>query len=107
MSYAYAMGQMPQAQGAAQQPSPMVSMLPIFLIFIIFYFLLIKPQQKKQQEHVEMQKKLKKNDEVITNGGIHGTIVNVKDNSFVLRVDDNCKIEVQKSAVSALKKTHE
>ena len=78
-----------------------------YFIFIIFYFLLIKPQQKKQQEHAEMVKKIKKNDEVITNGGIHGTIVNVKDNSLVMRVDDNCKMEVQKSSVAVLKKTRE
>ena len=81
-----------------QQASPMMSMLPILLIFIIFYFLLIRPQQKKQQEHQEMVKRLKKNDEVITNGGIHGTVVNVKDNTVVLRVDDNCKIEIQRNS---------
>jgi preprotein translocase subunit YajC len=100
------MGQAPQAQGTAQ-PSPLVSMMPIILIFIVFYFLLIRPQQKKQQEHLDMVKKLKKNDEVVTNGGIHGTIVNVKDNSVVLRVDDNCKIEVQRSSIGVVKKTRE
>ena len=87
------------------QPSPLMSMLPIILIFIIFYFLLIKPQQKKQQEHLGMVKKLKKNDEVITNGGIHGTIVSTKDSSITLRVDDNCRIEVQRASISAIKKS--
>jgi len=106
MSYAYAMGPAGTGQAGAQ-PSTMMSMLPILLIFVIFYFLLIRPQQKKQQEHLEMIKRVKKNDEVITNGGIHGTIINVKDNSFVLRIDDNCKIEVQKNSVAVLKKTHE
>ena len=106
MNYAYAMGPATTGQGGAQ-PSPIMSMLPILLIFIIFYFFLIRPQQKKQQEHLGMIKKLKKNDEVITNGGIYGTIVNVKDNSFVLRIDDNCKIEVQKNSVAVLKKTRE
>lgn len=105
MNYAYAMGQAPQAQGA--QPSPMMSMLPIILIFFIFYFLLIRPQQKRQQQHLEMVKKLKKNDEVVTNGGMYGTVVNVKENTIVLRVDDNCKIEMQKNSVSVIKKTHE
>ncbi len=104
MKYAYAMSQMPQG-GAGAQPSPIMSMMPIFLIFIIFYFLLIKPQQKKQKEHQDMVKKLKKNDEVVTNGGMHGTIVNVKDNTIVLRVDDNCKIEMQKSSISIIKKS--
>jgi len=100
------MGQPMQAQPGAQ-PSPLMSMMPIILIFIIFYFLLIKPQQKKQQEHAEMVKKVKKNDEIITNGGIHGTIVNVKDNSFVMRVDDSCKMEIQKNSVAVLKKSRE
>jgi len=106
MSYAYAMGQAPQMEGGAQ-PSPIVSMLPIILIFVIFYFLLIKPQQKKQKEHLEMVNKLKKNDEVITNGGIHGTIINVKDNSVILRIDDNCRMEVQKGSIGILKKERE
>jgi preprotein translocase subunit YajC len=98
---------MPQGEAGAAQPSPIASMLPIILIFIVFYFLLIRPQQKKQQEHGEMVKKLKKNDEIVTNGGIHGTVVNVKDGTVVVRVDDNCKIEVQKTSVAAVKKTHE
>ena len=104
MSYAYAMGSAPMAQGGGQA-SPLAGMLPFFLIFFIFYFLLIRPQQKKQQEHQELLKKLKKNDEVMTNGGIHGTIVNVKDDTVTLRVDDNCKLEVQKSSISAVKKS--
>lgn len=87
------------------QASPVMSMLPIIIIFFIFYFLLIRPQQQKQKEHLEMLKKLKKNDEVITGGGIYGTIVNVKDDTFVLRVDDNCKIEIQKNSVAILKKS--
>ena len=97
-------------QGAAAQTAPAMGILgsPIFMmviIFVIFYFLLIRPQKKQQAEHKNMIQSLKKNDEIITSGGIHGTIVNVKDNSFVLRVDDNAKIEVQKNAVSVLKKS--
>ena len=87
------------------QPSPLVSMFPIILIFIIFYFLLIRPQQKRQVEHQNMIKKLKKNDEIVTNGGIYGTIAHVKDNTVVLRVDDNCKIEIQKNSVAIVRKS--
>ena len=86
------------------QPSPLVSMFPLILIFIVFYFLLIRPQQRKQKEHEEMVKKLEKNDEIVTTGGIHGTIVNVKDTTVVLRVDDNVKIEIEKGCVGYLKK---
>ncbi|MBN1405280.1 MAG: preprotein translocase subunit YajC [Candidatus Omnitrophica bacterium] len=101
---AYAMGQAQQAQGAPNQ-SPLMGLPFVYIaIFAIFYFLLIRPQHKKQKEHQNMVSSLKKNDDIITTGGIHGTIVNVKDNTFTVRVDDDVKIEVSKSAVAALKK---
>jgi preprotein translocase subunit YajC len=78
--------------------------MPVILIFIIFYFLLIRPQKKSQDEHKKMIASLKKNDEVITSGGIHGTIANVKDHTVTLKVDDNVKIEVQKSSISSIKR---
>ena len=85
--------------------SPFASMLfPIILIYIIFYFILIRPQRKEQKEHKGMIDNLKKNDEVVTTGGIHGTIVNVKEKTFILRVDDNVKIEINKKVVAYLKK---
>ena len=99
----YAMGQTQQAQGA-EAPNPLVSLMPLILMFVVFYFLLIRPQQKKQKEHRRMLSELKKNDEVVTSGGIHGTIVNIKDKTYSLRVDDNVKIEVSKSAISTVKK---
>lgn len=102
-SIVYAMGQAPQAQGQ-EAPSPLVSLMPLILMFVIFYFLLIRPQHKKQKDHQEMISKLKKNDEVITSGGIHATIVNVKEKTYILRVDDNARIEVSKSAVSGVKR---
>jgi preprotein translocase subunit YajC len=100
---AYAMGQAQQAQ-AAEAPHPLISLMPLILMFVVFYFLLIRPQQKKQKEHQRMLAELKKNDEVITSGGIHGTIVNIKDKTYALRVDDNVKIEISKSAVATVKK---
>ena len=79
-------------------------LIMIASIFLIFYFLLFKPQKKAQEEHKKMLAGLKKNDEVITSGGIHGTVMNVKDNSMTLKIDDNVKIEVQKSAIASLKR---
>jgi preprotein translocase subunit YajC len=84
--------------------SPLFNMLPILLIFVVFYFLLIRPQKKTQEEHKKMITSLKKNDEVITSGGIHGTIANVKEHTVTLKVDDNVKIEVQKGSISTLKR---
>ena len=86
------------------QASPLMNLMPVILIFVVFYFLLIRPQKKAQDEHKKMIASLKKNDEVITSGGIHGTIVNVKDNSVTLKVDDNVKVEVQKHSISTMKR---
>lgn len=88
----------------AQQMSPIVSLLPFILIMVVFYFLIIRPQQMQQKKHRAMLSTLKKNDEVVTSGGIHGTIVNVKEKTFILRIDDNVRIEVDKTAVSVAKK---
>ena len=84
--------------------NPLLNLMPVILIFIVFYFLLIRPQKKTQDEHKKMVAGLKKNDEVITAGGIHGTIMNVKDNTVTLKVDDNVKVEVQKSSVMTMKR---
>ncbi|MFH1847640.1 MAG: preprotein translocase subunit YajC [Candidatus Omnitrophota bacterium] len=86
------------------QPSPIANLLPILLIFGIFYFLLIRPQQKKQKEHQQLLQELQKNDEVITSGGIHGTITNVKDATVTVKIDDNVKVELQKSSISSVTK---
>jgi len=74
------------------------------LIFFIFYFLLIRPQKKQQDEHKKMVASLKKNDEVITAGGIHGTVTNVKEQTITLKIDDNVKVEVQKNSITSLKR---
>ncbi len=89
------------------QPAPNAAFnfIPLIFIFLIFYFLIIRPQQKKQKEHQAMIRNLKKNDEVVTSGGIHGVIINIKDKTFVLRVDENTKIEIDKISVAYLKKT--
>ena len=77
--------------------------LPAYiLIFAIFYFLLIRPQQKKQKEHRKTLSELKKNDQVVTAGGIHGTVVLVKEKTAVLRLDDNVKVEFDKESISTV-----
>ena len=78
--------------------------LMYILIFFIFYFLLIRPQKKQQDEHKKMVAGLKKNDEVITSGGIHGTVTNVKEHTIILKIDDNVKVEVQKNSITTLKR---
>ena len=78
--------------------------IPYLLIIVIFYFLVFKPRKDQQKQHKEMLANLKKNDQVVTSHGIHGTVVNVKDTSVVLRIDDNAKLEVDKEAIATIVK---
>lgn len=87
-----------------QAANPIMSFVPLVLIFVIFYFMLIRPQKKKEQEHQKMLGNLAKNDEVVTSSGIHGTIINVKEKSVILRVDENVKIEIEKNCIAYIKK---
>jgi preprotein translocase subunit YajC len=91
---------MPQAQAA----NSVISLVPLILIFVIFYFLLIRPQKAKEKEHQKMLSSLNKNDEIVTTGGIHGTIVNVKEKTIILRIDENVKVELEKNCVAYIKK---
>ncbi|MDD5019018.1 MAG: preprotein translocase subunit YajC [Candidatus Omnitrophica bacterium] len=86
------------------QAGMMAQLFPLALIFLIFYFILIRPQQKQQKEFKKMLEALKKNDQIVTIGGVHGTIVNIKDKTLIVRVDDNTRLEIDKSAVSRLEK---
>ena len=79
-------------------------LLPLILIIAIMYFLMIRPQNKKQKELQKMLDALQKGDKVVTIGGIRGTIASVKkdSNTVVIKVDDNVKIEFNRSAVASL-----
>jgi len=92
---------MPQGQTV----NPILNLFPLIFIFIIFYFLLIRPQRTKEKEHQKLLTHLNKNDEIVTNSGIHGTIINVKDKTITLRIDDNVKIELEKNCVAFVKKS--
>ena len=90
------------APAAAPQPGPasmLSSILPMLLLFAAMYFLMIAPQRKKQKQHEALLKSLESGDEIVTTGGIYGTITNVKDDRFVVRIADNTKIEIGKSFV--------
>lgn len=87
------------------QVNPMLHIVPLVLIFMVFYFLLIKPQKDRQSAHKNMLQNLKKNDEVITAGGIHATVVNVKETSVIVRIDDNTRVEVEKDYIVSVNKS--
>ena len=69
------------------------------------YFMLFRPQKKRQQEQQRLISALKTGDKVVTNAGIHGLIANVKETTVMLKVADNVKIEVEKSAIANVLKT--
>ena len=88
------------AQGAAGGvEGQLLGFLPIILMFVVLYFLMIRPQMKRAKEHKSMLEKLSVGDEVITNGGIAGTITEIGDNFVTVEVADNVRVRVQKAAV--------
>ena len=74
--------------------------VPLIFIMIIMYFLMIRPQKKRQAEQKTLIASLKTGDRVVTNAGIHGLIVNVKETTVMVKVADNVKIEMEKSAIA-------
>ncbi|HOD12212.1 MAG TPA: preprotein translocase subunit YajC [Candidatus Omnitrophota bacterium] len=86
--------------------NPIIALFPYLLIFGIFYFLVIKPQKEQQKKFQKMLEELKKNDTIVTSGGIHGTIVNIKEKTVTIRVDDNVKLEIDRTAVARVEKAN-
>ena len=94
------------AQGTPSGPSPLGQIVPFVCIGVIFYFLLIRPQSKRQKELQALVAALKTGDKVVTASGIHGIIANVKEgNTLLLKVADNVKIEIDKSAIANVEKS--
>jgi len=88
-------------QDAPESSSAFLSFLPFILIMVIIYFLMMRPQIKKQKEKQKMLSELKKGDNVITRGGIRGKVVGFtdEDKTVIVKVDDNVKLNFDKSAV--------
>ena len=94
------------AAGSVSTSASLIStLIPFVLIIVIFYFFLIRPQNKKQKETERMLSALKKGDKIITIGGIHGTIASLKDQTVIVKVDDGCKIEFNRSAIATVELT--
>ncbi|HET6567356.1 MAG TPA: preprotein translocase subunit YajC [Rhodothermales bacterium] len=82
--------------------NPIVSFLPLLLIFVVFYFFIIRPQKKKEETRKQMIEGVKKNDRIITIGGVHGTVTQVDDSSVLVQVDSNTKLRVDKNAIASI-----
>jgi preprotein translocase subunit YajC len=87
---------------AGSQPGGFALFLPLILIMVIFYFLMIMPAQRRQKKVAEMLKDLKTGDKVITNGGIYGTIAGLEPDAVQLRIAEQVKIKVSRSAIAGL-----
>ena len=92
-----------QAQSAAPTASPASGIgffVPFIFIFVIMYFVMIRPQKKRQEQQKQLIASIKTGDRVVTNAGIHGLISNVKETTVLVKVADNVKIEMEKSAIA-------
>lgn len=98
ISNAYAQAAAP---GAAA-PNPLMSFLPLLILFGVFYFLLIRPQMKRAKEQRAMISALAKGDEVLTNGGLLGRIEEIAEQFVVVEIAPGVSVKMQKQAVSAV-----
>ncbi|MDQ6995281.1 MAG: preprotein translocase subunit YajC [Mariprofundaceae bacterium] len=90
------------AADAAGASGDFTQLIPLIIIMVIFYFLLIRPQQKRAKEHRNMVESLKKGDKVLTNGGIYGTIMDVKEGFLKVEIAEGVRVKIQRDAVAAL-----
>jgi preprotein translocase subunit YajC len=95
---AFAAGEAPGGGGMGGVLAPLPFLL---LVFAIFYFLLIRPQQKKQREHREMLRVLKTGDQVVTIGGIYGTVVDLDESKVKLKIAENVRIDVARNSIGS------
>jgi preprotein translocase subunit YajC len=90
---------MGQPAGGAGQTNPLITFLPLILVFVVFYFFMIRPQMKKQKEMNNYRSSLKRGDKVITTGGIYGKVYEVKENHILMDVGGDIKLKVDKNAL--------
>jgi preprotein translocase subunit YajC len=88
-------------QSAAPAGGGMSSLLMILMIVVVFYFFMIRPQMKKAKDEKAFKESIKKGDKVVTIGGVHGRILEVNDKTFMLEIDTNTKVKIEKTAISA------
>ena len=95
------------ATPAGTPASGLISLLPFVFIFVAMYYIMIRPQMRRQKEQQRLVSALKTGDRVVTASGIHGMISNVKDTTVIVKVADNVKLEMEKTAVTNVVKSHE
>ncbi|MGD9763916.1 MAG: preprotein translocase subunit YajC [Candidatus Binatia bacterium] len=91
-----------QAPGGPAGPPFFVQLIPFALLFAVFYFLIIRPQQQKQKEHRAMLANLKKNDEVVTSGGLYGRVTAIADDVVSLEIAPNVRVRVSRPQIASV-----
>jgi preprotein translocase subunit YajC len=104
LGLAFAMAGPPGGAGPAGGFAAFQQVIPLVFMFAIFYFLLIRPQQKKAKEHKSLLEALKKGDNVITAGGVHGKVTAVDDTIVTLEIATGINIKITKSYIASVKK---
>ena len=107
MNYFYLLMAPPPSTPGTQPTAPgWTSFVPILLMIVVFYFILIRPQQKRAKDHQKLIDSIDTGDEVITVGGLIGVVANRKEKTIILKVAENVKVEVLKSAIQTVKKAN-
>lgn len=91
-----------QAATGAAQSNPLMSLLPLIILFVVFWFLLLRPQMKRAKEHRELLGKLQKGDEVITSGGMAGRIEELGESFVTVEIADKVSVKVQRGAITTV-----
>ena len=100
----FALGSMRPADPNAPQPPAWAQMMPILVMFGVFYFLLIRPQMRQRKNRDAMLAELKKGDKIVTNGGLIATVVNVGPTVLEVKLNEETKVKIQRSAVAEILK---
>jgi preprotein translocase subunit YajC len=91
-----------QSGSSTAGPHPILQFLPLVLVFVVFYFLLIRPQQKKAKDRQAMIDQLKRNDEVLTSGGVYGRVVELHEKAVTLEIAPKVSVRVDRQHIEAV-----
>lgn len=90
------------AAGAAAGPPIWIQLLPFAGLFAVFYFLIIRPQQQKQSQHTAMLANLKRNDEIVTSGGLYGRVIQLSDDVVTVEIAPNVKVRISRPQIASV-----
>jgi preprotein translocase subunit YajC len=88
--------------GVAGAPPTLISFMPLALVFVVFYLLLIRPQQQKAKEHKVLLANLKKNDEIITSGGMYGRVLSMAEDVITVEIAPNVKVRISRPQIATV-----